>query len=143
MPDSRVQLVFMEQLLRRGVTRQDVADFMGLDRSLVSRWASGDRMLSLLDALHLVERFGGQPLVAAGRTLGLELAVGPDDPVGAVDDGPLAEVAGRLLCALLEAARVLATPGATSPARRGELVQRLASLEALLRAVQHRLAAAA
>lgn len=143
MPNSgRLQVTFLSALLRGSLTKQDVAEVMGVDRSLVSRWASAERALSLDDALCLVERYGGAPLLAAGRIIGLEIAVSgaPDDAGAAaadLDEDPLV----RLRLGLVEALRVLVAGDAGSPARRAHLLHQLSILEGLLKAVQHRLSA--
>lgn len=96
-------------------------------------------MLGVEDALYLVERFGTEPLVAAARVVGLEVAVEsqPDSM-----EGDTAEVVVGVLGSLLSESLSLTAhltglrEATLSQAQRIDLVQRLAALEGMCRAAQ-------
>lgn len=136
-----IQQAFMRALLDTpGVTRKAVAHRVGVDPTQVSRWAHGDRNLRLGDALYLVERWGIQPLIEAGRVVGLDIQeAAPPADFEEVDTG---EIRVELLAGLAgEAARLageLAQPTKGPEARRA-LVERLRAVEELCRQAQRRL----
>jgi len=139
MPGS-VQKTFVEVLLGLpGVLQRDVANRIGVDRSMVSRWRTGERGLNVEDALYLVERFGPKPLVAAARMVDVELVVA--DPLDTLE-GDARDVMVGVLAALLRESVSLTErlkgvrESSLTDGERIDLVRRLAALEGMCRAAQ-------
>ncbi len=127
-----------------GVTQSAVAGRIGVDRCMVSRWLHAERALRLSDALFLVERWGGRPLVEAGRAVGLTLSVS-EDAGGEVLEGDTEDLRVELLGGLSAevaqlAAELLSAP--ETPDGRAVLIGRVRRIEELCQRVQQRLLSA-
>lgn len=123
------------------ITQVDVASRLGVDRSMVSRYRSGDRTLGIEDALYLVEHFGPPALEAAAAAVGLDLRIEDDPPAGS--GGDALRVVRSALSAMAEevSAQVAHAPLDRLPGleARMELAQRLELVEQRCREARHAL----